>query len=158
HRSGLARTGFMEGEQPADAVRRDVPTAVPEPSAERRSQRRGTLISRTTVSSTRPPCRLTTRSTAHEVCDGAHSQTALSLPRLLAHRRPWRLMPGRLRAGLAWRSNMAGSFPTRPFHGVLQFLRCLGPAPDAGVADGPLLPRVGCDHRRAQCTFANLLR
>src|SRR5262245_19230110 len=39
--------------------------------------------------------------------------------------------------------------PTRPFHGVLQFLRCLGPAPDAGVADGPLLERFLARHDEA---------
>src|SRR5258708_1735428 len=66
-----------------------------------RSQDRGTSTSRTTVLSTRPPCRLTTWRTAHQVLAGQHAQTTGSLPLAWLVSRPSRRTELRLRAEVA---------------------------------------------------------
>jgi hypothetical protein len=67
----------------------------------RRSQRRVTSTSRTTVVSTRPPCRLMVCRIAQVDRDGLPSQTTGSLPCDLLVGRPARRMPAWLRAGVA---------------------------------------------------------
>src|SRR6516165_5407481 len=74
-----------------------------------RSQRVGTLTSKTITSSTRPPWRLTVWSKAQLVLPGACNHTTGRRPLLLRVSRPRCRMLERLRAGVACLSFMAES-------------------------------------------------
>src|SRR5262249_14424315 len=83
------------------------------PRLERRSQERGTSISRMTTCSMRPPCRRTTWAAAHSEFAGEPNQTTGRLPWDLLVSSPARRILFRLRASVACRSRMGESLQSR---------------------------------------------